>query len=88
MIRWLIFIILLLSVLASAIGTVALRHESRQLFSELQQALAQRDDANVEWSRLQLEQAWLADSGRIERSAREDLGMEAPKRSRIIVTRP
>jgi len=87
-IRWLVFITLLLALLATALSVVALRHESRQLFVQLQQASAERDQANVEWSRLQLEQAWLADASRIERSAREDLDMESPDRTRIIVTQP
>lgn len=85
MIRWLGFAILLLSLLITAISVVALRHESRQLFVALQEAESQRDEIRIEWSRLQLEQAWLADSGRIERQAREQLKMRSPEEVGILV---
>lgn len=85
MIRWLAFFLVLGLLLASAIGVVALRHESRQLFAGLQEAAAERDQARVEWSRLQLEQAWLAEAGRVEREARDQLGMTLPERTGILV---
>ncbi|HLR86940.1 MAG TPA: cell division protein FtsL [Wenzhouxiangella sp.] len=88
MIRWMLFMVLTLAVMASAIGVVLLRQESRQLFSALQQAEIQRDAARVEWSRLQLEQAWLGDAGRVERNAREKLDMHTPESVRILVTSP
>lgn len=84
MIRWLLFTVLLVSLLATSIGVVMLRHESRQLFTALQRAEAERDQAQVEWSRLQLEQAWLAEAGRIEREAREQLGMGRPPKVGIL----
>lgn len=85
MIRWLGFAILLSMLLITAISVVALRHESRQLFVALQEAEAERDEIRIEWSRLQLEQAWLADSGRIERQAREQLNMRSPEDVGILV---
>ena len=88
MIRWLLLLVLTAAVLASAIGVVVLRHESRQLFTALQEAEARRDAARVEWSRLQLEQAWLGDAGRVETQAREQLGMDSPEDVRILVTSP
>jgi cell division protein FtsL len=88
MIRWLLFLMLVASLLASAIGVVAQRHESRELFAELQDAQAERDAARVEWSRLQLEQAWLAEAGRIERQARAQLGMDRPERVGILIEAP
>lgn len=88
MIRWLLLLVLTAAVLASAIGVVVLRHESRQLFVSLQEAESERDEARVEWSRLQLEQAWLGDAGRVESQAREQLQMESPEDVRILVTSP
>jgi cell division protein FtsL len=88
MIRWLLFAVLMFGLLSTAISVVALRHESRLLFSSLQQAEIERDEANVEWSRLQLEQAWLAEAGRIEREARDQLNMDRPGRIGILVDRP
>lgn len=85
MMRWLLFAVLLMSLLASAIGVVVLRHESRQLFGALQMAATDRDRASMEWSRLQLEQAWLAETGRVEREARERLNMQRPAQIGILV---
>jgi cell division protein FtsL len=88
MIRWLLFGLLLASLLVTSIAVVALRHESRQLFAILQQAENERDRIKVEWSRLQLEQAWLSESGRVERQAREQLGMQQPDRVGVLVESP
>lgn len=88
MIRWLLLLLLTAAVLASAIAVVVLRHESRQLFVALQEAETERDTARVEWSRLQLEQAWLGDAGRVESQARDELDMESPEDVRILVTSP
>ncbi|WP_376697303.1 cell division protein FtsL [Wenzhouxiangella sp. EGI_FJ10305] len=88
MIRWLLLLLLTAAVMASAIGVVVLRHESRQLFVALQEAETERDAARMEWSRLQLEQAWLGDAGRVEGQARDELGMKSPEDVRILVTSP
>jgi cell division protein FtsL len=85
MIRWLLFSFLLASLLATAIAVVTLRHESRQLFAVLQQAESERDRIQVEWSRLQLEQASLSELGEIEIQAREQLGMQQPDRVGVLV---
>lgn len=85
MIRWVLFAALVVALLASAVGVVVLRHESRQLFGALQEAEAERDRASVEWSRLQLEQAWLAEAGRIEREAHDKLDMRRPEQFGILV---
>ena len=85
MIRWILFSVLMIGLLASAVGVVVLRHESRQLFSSLQEAEMERDRISVEWSRLQLEQAWLAEAGRIEREAHDQLNMRRPDQIDILV---
>jgi cell division protein FtsL len=85
MMRWVMFFLLLVALLASAVGVVVMRHEARLQFVALQQTEEARDRARVEWSRLQLEQAWLAESGRIERYAREALEMRRPEGVRILV---
>ena len=85
MMRWIAFFVLLALLLGSAIGVVTLRHESRQIFAALQDAASERDQARAEWSRLQLEQAWLAEAGRVEREARDQLDMRLPARTGILV---
>lgn len=86
--RILILIIVLVVDVASALGVVYARHQARQLSTQLGALEAVRDDAVAAWSRLQLEQAWLADAGQIEAKARKELGMRAPEATKILVVRP
>ena len=48
----------------------------------------ERDAFIAEWSRLQLEQAWLADASHVEIKARDQLGMQIPGESLILVVEP
>ncbi len=81
-------IIVLVADVASALGVVYARHQSRHLAVRLGVLEAERDQAVAEWSRLQLEQAYLADAGQIEAKARNELDMRAPEATRILVVRP
>ncbi|NIM70839.1 MAG: cell division protein FtsL [Xanthomonadales bacterium] len=83
--RLLILIIVLLADVGSALGVVYTRHQSRHLAVQLGALDSQRDDAIAEWSRLQLEQAWLADASQIERKARRQLNMDQPEEIRVLV---
>ena len=67
--------LLALSVVGSALFVVVARHDSRTRFTVLERLVAERDELNIEWGRLQLEQATWADPSRIERVATRDLGM-------------
>ena len=70
--------VLLAALVGSAIGVVNARQESRRLFVELNALEDMRDELNVDFGRLQLEQATWAEPQRIERLAREELGMLFP----------
>jgi len=83
-----ILIFLLIADVGSALGVVYARHQSRELSMHLGLLEARRDEAVAEWSRLQLEQAWRADAGNIEKNARERLGMVQPDNGHILVIRP
>ena len=83
-----IVLIALAAVIGSALGLVHTRHESRRQAVELGQLEDQRDAYIAEWSRLQLEQAWLADASHVESKAREQLRMQAPPEARILVIEP
>lgn len=72
------FAVLLLAVMASAIAVVWARHQNRVSFVALSQMQNQRDALNVEFGRLELEQATWAAPGRIEEIARSQLGMVNP----------
>lgn len=70
--------VLLLFVVLSALGVVAAQHESRQLFNELEREQERMRQLEVEWGQLQLEQSTWAAHARVERIARDRLGMRAP----------
>lgn len=73
-----LLIVLSLVVVASAIGVVYSRFESRQLFVELQGLKAEKKELVIEWDRLQLEEGTVSTNGIIEKKAREQLGMLLP----------
>ena len=85
--RFLIGLLIALNI-ASAVAVVVARHKHRQLFVELNRLEKARDELNVEFSRLQLEQATWAESTLIDRTARERLGMVLPAADEIVVVRP
>ena len=80
--------VLLLAVVASAIGVVYQRYRQRQLFVELTRLERERDELNIEFGRLQLEQATWAQANRIDQVARQRLGMKFPEAEDIVVVRP
>jgi len=82
---WATLLALLVAVVTSAIGLIALQHDGRQLFIALEQAGRETDRAQAEWSRLQIELAWLGETGRIERQARERLDMTSPDNVGVLV---
>ena len=71
-------LVLLAAMMVSAIAVVWTRHESRVLFVQLTQLQSQRDDLNIEFGRLELEQATWAEPRRIDDEARSKLGMFMP----------
>jgi cell division protein FtsL len=81
-------VLLVLANVASAIAVVFARHEHRQLFIQLTTLEKARDELNIEFGRLQLEQATWAESNRIDQVAREKLGMKFPESNEIVVVRP
>ncbi|MCL7715606.1 cell division protein FtsL [Stenotrophomonas mori] len=84
----LLLIVLLACTIASAIGVVFMRHRHRQLFVELARLEHARDELNIEFGRLQLEQATLAQATRVDQEARGRLGMKFPEAGDIVVVRP
>jgi cell division protein FtsL len=47
-----------------------------------------QDEGLAEWSRLQIEQGWLADASQIEKTARGALQMRQPDETQILVIHP
>ena len=62
----------------SAIAVVRARHEARTAFNELVGLEAERDELNIDFGRLQLEQATWAETNRIEQIATGELRMTYP----------
>lgn len=75
----LMLVTVLVATLASAIGVVWTRHESRALFVHLTTLQKQRDELNIEYGKLELEQATYAEPRRIDDEARQKLGMLDPR---------
>jgi cell division protein FtsL len=80
--------VLWLAVLASALGVVYGKQQARNRFNELQKLTTQRDDLDIEWGQLQLEQSTWATHGRVERVAHDELGMVTPKASDLRIVQP
>jgi cell division protein FtsL len=74
-----VMMVLLAAVLGSALGVVWTRHESRVLFVILTTLENQRDELNIEYGKLELEQATYAEPRRIDDDARQKLGMVNPR---------
>lgn len=86
--RLLAILIVLVAVIGSSLGVVYTRHESRREAVTLGALENERDAFIAEWSRLQLEQAWLADASHIESKASDSLGMRTPENTVILVVDP
>ena len=87
--RYFLFFLLILGVLGSGIAVVYARQQHRQAYVELNRLQKQRDELNIEFSRLQLEQATWAETNRIEQVATERLGMSFPSNPELlVVTQP
>ncbi|CAN5633585.1 cell division protein FtsL [soil metagenome] len=84
----LLLAVLLAASVISAIGVVHARHQHRQLFVELTRLEPARDELNIDFGRLQLEQATWAESNRVDQVARSRLGMKFPEAADIVVLRP
>lgn len=74
-----------LAVLVSALAVIELRHRNRQLFVELQALTRERDQLNVEWGQLLLEQGAWSEHRRIETIARSQLSMALPSADQTVV---
>lgn len=79
--------VLVISVIATGVGVVHAKFESRKLFVELQQLRETRDQIDVQWDRLQLEMESWGNHARVSNLARNRLQMRAPKPDEVVVIR-
>ena len=72
----LINFLLVFGILISAFTLIIKSHEQRQLYAELEQLEQSRDELDIEWRELRLEQRVMAEYSRLEKIARQKLGMQ------------
>ena len=78
---------LLILVVISAFSVIYYTHVNRQTTSELEQLYTQRDELDIEWRNLLLEQNSLAEHSAIESKAHKLLNMKRPDaKSEVIIT--
>ena len=84
--RWRVVVaVLWVAVLGSALGVVYGKQQARNRFNELQKLTTQRDDLDIEWGQLQLEQSTWAMQSRVEKIATGYLQMRVPPADRMRV---
>ncbi len=80
--------VLVVAIVGSAISVVYARHRHRQLVVVLARVGRARGELTVAIGRVELEQATLSESNRIEAEATGRLGMKFPETADIVVVRP
>lgn len=86
--RLILPLVLALTSIVSALAVVRTKHENRALVTELENLRSEREAIDMEWSQLQLEEATLAHNNRVERIAREQVGMVEPRDYVIVNATP
>lgn len=76
-------LVLALAVLGSGMAVVYVKYLTRVEFAEVQAARTARDALDVEWGRLQLEEAALTTQTRVEDAARGKLDMHIPQTAEV-----
>jgi cell division protein FtsL len=79
--------LLTVAAVACALTVIELRHRNRLLFAELQTLTRERDQLNIEWGQLLLEQGAWSEHRRIEDIARTRLSMALPAGDQTVVVR-
>ena len=80
--------LLWLAVLVSAAGAVYCEHRARELFIQLEALNGRRDNLQIEWGQLQLEQSAWSSHAFVERVASTRLHMAIPAPQSIQVVSP
>jgi len=80
--------LLWVAALGSAAGAVWCKHRARELFVQLEALNARRDDLEIEWGQLQLEQSAWSTHAFVERVASTRLHMALPPPKEIEIIAP
>ncbi|MGV0954009.1 MAG: cell division protein FtsL [Fluviibacter sp.] len=76
-------LLLIVLVLVSAIGAITAQHQARKRLQALEQERDRAQNLEVEFGQLQLEMSSWAAHTRIEKIAREKLGMQPPDMKKV-----
>ena len=78
-------VMLLVAVLGSGLSIVYTTHQSRFAFNELQELKVQSNQLETEWGQLLIEQSTFGVEGRIAQKAAEQLQLQVPELSKIVM---
>lgn len=80
--------LLWVAALGSAAGAIWCKHRARELFVQLEALNARRDNLEIEWGQLQLEQSAWSTHAFVERVAGTKLHMAMPPPKEIEIVSP
>ena len=80
--------VLWLAALGSAAGAIYCKHRARELFVQLERLNGQRDNLQIQWGQLQLEQSAWSTHAFVERVASTKLHMAMPPPKEIEIIAP
>jgi cell division protein FtsL len=88
MLRQIGLMVLVVTVLASAVAVIDATHLNRKTFVKLQELQKQRDEMEIQWGKLQLEQGAWTTHGRVEQLASKELDMIMPPSQSVVIVQP
>jgi cell division protein FtsL len=80
--------VLWIGALGSAAGAIYCKHRAREMFVELEKLNAHRDNLEIEWGQLQLEQSAWSTHAFVEQVATQKLHMAMPPPKEIEIVAP
>ena len=80
--------VLWVGALGSAAGAIYCKHRAREMFVQLERLNARRDNLEIEWGQLQLEQSAWSTQAFVERVASTKLHMAMPPPKQIEIVEP
>jgi len=75
------------AVLGSSVQVIYARHKARVTFVSLEKLNAERDQLDMEWGRLQLEQSFWSSHAFVERVANAKMQMSLPQTKDVRIVR-
>lgn len=80
-------VLLYLAVMASAAAVILSAHHNRQMSIAIEHLMQEKDQLDVEWRHLILEQSALTEHNRVESMVSKQLGMHRPSPEEEVVVR-